>query len=212
MRPASPTHDRLHYAAVQLFGSWRAAVEAACRPDKLRRKLTRETVVAELRRYCAAGGIARYAPLYEADQSLCVAALRHFGRTAAAFRAAGIKPAPRSRWSRERVCAEIREAARGATTLTLAHAARNAPGLCAAARVLFGRWSAALRAAGLRPRPWRRWTRKAVADEIRRAARRLGHAPATRQVPAKVSSAAREHFGEWAAAVRAAGLRTANRR
>jgi len=78
----------------------------------------------------------------------------------------------------------------------------------------FGRWNAALEAAGIQPAPKRRWTRKAIIEALRRYAEEFGRPPAydlLRLPPAGYPSSKRASkvFGSWSAALEAAGLTSA---
>lgn len=213
---ASREHPLLVWEAARHFGSWRAALAAAgLDPERfaLRRRWSRERLLAELRRLETSG-----VPLREIDcarhvRGLTQAARRLFGGWDQALAAAGLKRPPRrtlrhGAWTPERVLAELRELAPNAPRAR--QALRIRPALVRAAWKFWGSWARALQAAGGQPPepPRRKWTRESILQEIRRRAQ-AGEPLQARRVAASCGglwAAARREFGTWVAALRWAGV------
>jgi hypothetical protein len=140
---------RLVVAAERYFGSRRRALIAAgiLAADETGRrtiKWTRRRVVEALQNRHVRGLSVR------GDVNLVGAAKRRFGSLHPALIVAGIpaeKPAPRQRWSRQRVIQVLRDRHRRGRLLTPAQDGN----LTGAAKRYFGRWSCALAAAGIAP-------------------------------------------------------------
>lgn len=142
------------------------------------------------------------------DRSLASAARKHYGQWSEAVAAAGLHARRGRKWSRETIIKTIQDRyIRGERVDRLDYASRK---LGSAARLHFGRWNDALRAAGLehcivKKRDRRSWSRQAIVEAIQAAAN-CGLCPKhIWRVDPGLYSAAKYTFGSWAAAARAAG-------
>lgn len=172
-----------HAAAFKLFGSTRAAREAAGvpRPPAQRDVWSAERVINELRRFAREER--------EPTQRLSIEARRLFGSMAAARKAAKVSAVTTKRWTRARVIEELK--ARPGPASRLRHHVRRA------AERHFGSVPAALEAAGITTR-FGRWDRATVIAELREAARGGGRI--------RTALAAARQFGSITEARRAAGV------
>lgn len=112
------------------------------------------------------------------------------------------------RWTRSRARVEIRKLARKAASLSASDAALRDPVVYARASRAFGGWERALKAAGVDPdgvRKHRRWTREAVLGAIRSLRPGELSARAAEDRDSSLVQTARRWFGDWDAALRAAG-------
>lgn len=174
------------------------------RPTKARTKWSRQRIVEEIRRLHRQGQ-----PLSShVHRTLAGVAWYHFGSWRQAVLSAGFQPLSRN-WTREDVLTELQR--RHEQGHLRSCEADNK--LRFAAVKHFGNWHAALQAAGIPPRrpapqlPLRRWTREQVIAGIQahwqkhRSFRRMwiDHT--------SMYTAAQRYYGNWAAAVRAAGLK-----
>jgi len=137
--------DWLYAAAVKLFGSWGAAVEAAgfAYDDIKSRPLRGEEVVREIQGLAAKGERL----LATAHPHLATAAVRHFGSWRAAMDAAHCQPPP-LKWSPERVIEKINKALAARLRVNSVAVMKRDLNLYMAGRRRFGTWAAALEAAG----------------------------------------------------------------
>ncbi len=202
------------------YGSWRAAVRAAGCEGALplqQRHWTRNELFRLLRAirkeretvtYKALGKIHRpgfLSPLQSVEH--------HFGTLSRARVAAGLPASEwRSRkWSRAGVIQAIRARVKKGQSVRTGAIQEEAGGLMVAAKRYFGTWRRAAQAAGagrLLGKPFRRWTRAAILERIRRAARD-GQSLAMkdfRQVDPSFYNTASRRLGSWVKAVEAAGL------
>lgn len=193
-------------------------------------RLTRSQVIAKLREHAAKHGFVSNETLNAHDKVLKRSLPLHFVGVAAAREAAGVSgppykkprkktgPKPTSKigrrppiWSRERVLEELRELHReGKRT---AHADLMQAGLVAlihAAYTYVGGLRRARELAGIPAPPPRRtkkntYNKEAVIDAIR-ARRRKKQTLSSSLVPPRLFTAGRWHFGNWSAALAAAGI------
>ncbi len=144
----------------EMFGSWRAAIEAAgldYSTISKHRSWTKQRIIEEIKRLAAAGESLSHDEAKRNHGALVSAASsrRYFGSWAAAVEAAGIdyqKVRKNNRWKKETIIATIRELHRRGERVNNANMRRlGYRGLMeAAARPHnFGSWAAAVEAAGL---------------------------------------------------------------
>lgn len=217
------THGRLLARACMQFGSWGKALQTAgFDHEKIRRCpcWSKEEICRQLRDLYKKRLFSDIQALIQKYPKLYWACCRHFGGGLAAIEAAGIDyrrlldEHPR-RWTGTRIIAEIQRRNKKGRTLCLAAILREEPRLkrfCYAALYQFGKWSQALRAAGLRldavRDDERKWPRDRIIQEIRlRHVERklLNTDQMLREYPA-LHTAGRRHFGTWKKAVEQAGI------
>jgi len=203
--PSGSDKSRLNAAAIRYFGSRRKALIAAGlpprQPPRVLRSWTPEQVIEAMQSRRERG-----LPLtcvWRDDKALYATAKRLFGSWRNALRAAGFEH--RAALSREEVIAAIQM--RHRRGLSMIAVWRADPSLFNAAKRCFGRWHAALAAAGLpsKPRP-QRWSKRTVVETIRR---RDHDGPPLSQVwrdDKSLFRAATRKFGNWQSALRAAGV------
>jgi hypothetical protein len=139
----------LAYGALRNFGSWDAAVKASgLSPTEVRkaRSWTRESLTKAIRGIKTEGGALNAKAVVRRDAGLHQAARRLFGSWDLALKACRIDPLSvrQSRvWSREEVLSEIRSA----PPLRSGEAFLQNRKLWVAARMLFGSWDQAIKAA-----------------------------------------------------------------
>ena len=139
----------------------------------------------------------------EAECPALVAAItKYFGSLRNALQAAGLE-SRRAKWTKRRVTEAIQD-------LYVHGPARknrvSRPAVRAAAQRHFGSWGRALRAAGVEPRVFERWTPERVIEEIQaRHGRGLSLTSVWREHP-RLFAAGQRYFGGWHQALRAAGL------
>ncbi len=186
---------------------------------------TREAVLEAIRNRDAAGLPVNYQAVVKDDEKLTGAARRICGSWNAALAAAGFDPeatkrearlaAPRlpaGSWTEDMVLDGIRQAAREGRDLSAHRMQKWNPSLVAAGQKLYGSWGGALVAAGYAPdliRRARAWTDEEILERIRQLAERgadLSDRTASAYDEA-LYGAAIEHFGSWAEAVEAAGIK-----
>ena len=201
---------KLVAAAIIRFGSWCAARRAAGIPAgslRKRRRWTPESVIRELQTRFERGE--KMSHLHQADSGLVSTACRYFGSWHDSLVAAGLATprtqGKRTRWTRERLIAEIQSRHRAGISLN--SCCSNNGQLVHAAFRLFGSWRAALHAAkipgALQSRM--KWDRQRVLDEIRiHHQKSLPLRKTTVEQP--LYRAARRRFGSWRAAILAAGI------
>lgn len=147
------------------------------------------------------------------DRALYNAMRRFFGTWDMALRAAGLDPKRvrrHRRWDRQAVVRRIRQRAAEGLPLYMGIVERTECTLPSAALRWFGSWSQALEAAGIDPGVWAKrvpkWTPQGVVKAIRTMhARRaaVGHTALKRN---SITRAGIQFFGNWDAALHAAGL------
>lgn len=146
------------------------------------------------------------------DHQLYSAARRIFGSWRNAILAAGISPndvLAWERWSPDKVLAKIRVIARRRRPLAANQRERGFRNLVSAARRYFGSWSKAVLAAGVDPTRLQRivpWNRDRVIEAILVRALRNDSLAARLVEPRSLVEAGQRYFGNWVAAVTAAGL------
>jgi hypothetical protein len=187
-------------AASRFWGGRRnAAIAAGFEPPS--RVWSRAMVIEELRRV--------YPRLKQgltvAHPRLAKAAAQHFGSYRSAVLAAGLEIRPR-KWSRERLILAIQD--RHVRGLPLKCLGANIDiMLVSAAKLHFGRWRAALKAAGVPcPPPRRRWGRERVLAAVRAHYRDDGIPVRIRRPNSRLQAAVTHYFGHWQAALLAAGF------
>ncbi|WP_428937671.1 hypothetical protein [Fontivita pretiosa] len=150
--------SRAAFAAVQprLFGSWVRALHAAgldADQISLYRSWNRDLIVFELRARAQQREAMNSGALQRDDPGLHAAAIRHFGSYDQALRAARLDPAvhrQRRRWTRQLVISALKHAARNGEHLSDTAVRRGHSALYGAAIRLFGTFTAARRAAGVK--------------------------------------------------------------
>ena len=200
-----------------------AALQAAgLDPEKIRRCpcWSKKQICAQLRDLHTKRLFPDIRTLSQKYPKLYWACCRHFGGGLAALQAAGIDyeqllgEHPR-RWTKARIIAEIQRRDKKGQTLCLAAILREEPRLkrfCYAVLHQFGKWSQALRAAGLHPdavrNRQRKWPRARVIQEIRRrhVEGKLLNTDRMLREDLALHTAGRRHFGTWKKAVEQAGI------
>lgn len=151
---------RAAFASLQprLFGSWDRALHAAgLDADEINqyRKWTRESVVSELKARHRESWPLNSGAIQQDDPSLHAAAVRHFANYDQALRAAKLDPEKvrrRRAWNRNDVLKALKQAKKSGQHLSDSAIRRDHPALYGAAVRLFGSFTAARTAAGLKLR------------------------------------------------------------
>jgi hypothetical protein len=146
------------FAAIQprLFGRWDKALQAAgldADDVALYRKWDKDSIVYEMRSRSRDRKPLNSGAIQTEDPGLHAAAVRHFGDYDGAIKAAKLDPLKvriRQRWSKPLVIAAIKAAKRGGERLSDSSIRRRSPALYGAAVRLFGSFTAARAAAGVR--------------------------------------------------------------
>jgi len=146
------------FAALQprLFGRWNKALSAAGldADDVSRyRRWDKQSIISELRSRSAEGEALNSGAIQADDPGLHAAAVRRFGGHDAALKAAKLDPAGarlRRRWTKAQVLASIKETAKAGGGLSDSGMRRQFPALYGAATRLFGTFTAARDAAGIK--------------------------------------------------------------
>jgi hypothetical protein len=149
------------FAALQprLFGTWHRALHAAgLDADEVSkyRRWDRNSIIFEIRSLAREDQSLNSGSLQRDDPGLHAAAVRHFGSYDAALTAAKVDPASvrqRRSWDKTEVVRAIRAAARGGKSVSDSSIRRESPALYGAALRLFGTFTAARRAAGVKFSP-----------------------------------------------------------
>jgi hypothetical protein len=162
MAGADRTVRALQSAARKRFQNSPTALRAAGLQLKTRRSRNRHSVLAALRDRQAQG--LPMTKVWEADQGLYMATVRHLGSWHAAMVELALPWTPPRKWSSEQVL----EGLRGWYRLPKIGLRAYDGGLACTARTRFGSLSAALLAAGLEPRR-RLWPRQRVLESIQAA-------------------------------------------
>jgi hypothetical protein len=209
--------------ACKLFGSWNAALKASgLNPERIRRcpLWSKKEICQQLRDLYEKRLFPDIRTLSQKYSALYWACCRHYGGGAEAIKAAGIDyeellgEHPR-RWTKARIIGEIRRRDEKGQTLCLAEILRKEPKLnrfCYAVLHQFGKWSDALRAAGLKMddirNRQRKWPRARVIQEIRvrHVEGKLLNTEQMLREDLALHTAGRRHFGTWKKAVEQAGI------
>jgi hypothetical protein len=146
------------FAALQprLFGNWHRALHAAgLDADEVSRyrHWDRNSIVFELKSRYRDDEPLSSGALQADDPGLHAAAIRHFGAYDAALRAANFDPRKirrRRRWNKTQVIQSIKAAARSGKSLSDSSVRRESPALYGASIRLFGTFTAARKAAGVK--------------------------------------------------------------
>lgn len=146
------------FASLQprLFGRWERALQAAgLDADEISRyrKWDRSTIAYELRARAKDGQAMNSGALQAEDPGLHAAAVRHFGSYDAALRAAKVNPAEvrrRKSWSEDQVIKALRQIGRSVGRVSDSAIRAEHPALYGAAVRLFGSFTRARDAAGIR--------------------------------------------------------------
>ena len=177
----------------------------------MRENLTREDIIRHLLEYKAQG-----VPLTTGKKgvrrSFYEAARHAFGSWSNAIQAAGITSSlalARKRWSPAKILSMIRTLAQRERPLLGPQAKRRHHNLMSAGHQYFGSWNKAVLAAGVDPARLRRiarWTPERVIEAILTRTLRNESLAAKRIKPYSLVRAGQRFFGDWKAAVIAAGL------
>ena len=179
---------------------------------------TRRTIIEEIRRLHGAGEELNYASAEENHLNLVRAAAWHYGTWKRAIETAGLSYDDVSkyrRWTKERIIQGIREyQAAGGDLSWRVISAEGAPALAAAAvrkNIGFATWYDAVTAAGINYEKiarYRHWTPERVVKEIQQLAEK--EAPLSSKLVQgnhpPLYNAAKRRFGQWDAALIAAGI------
>jgi len=176
-------------------------------------------ILQELRRLHKSGADLAYTRLARKKQSLLSAAAYHFGSYRDAIAAASIEYRSvlrRPRWTKQNIIALIKSARRKGADLHWSAVTRRKDELKLAAfaslqRRLFGSWDRALTAAGLdadEVAAYRKWDRNLICFELRSRLQDDDSlsSGAVQHDDASLHAAAVRYFGEYDAALRAAGI------
>ena len=210
-------------ASFRYFGSYRSAVEAAGLPyDQIwRRRLTTwdcDRICEELRKLFRAKHDISSRTLRRTHSKLHAAAIHWFGSYRKAIEAAKIdydRVSRRSKnfWNRESIIKELRRLHKAGQPLHHAAMERSHPHLVVVAYRYFKTYRRAVQAAGIdylqvRIRPPRTWDRSRVQRELKRMHRdRMGlWERQVRRTAPYLPRAAKQLFGSYPAAARAAGI------
>jgi hypothetical protein len=210
-------------AAVYHFGTYRSAIAKAGIDYALviqRPRWTRQRIIALIKQARQKGQELHWGAVSRRRDELGRAAFaalqpRLFGRWDRALSAAGLDADDVARyrtWDRNTVVFEIRSRHQDEEELNSGALQKDDPGLHAAAVRYFGSYDNALRAARLDPsdhRQRRRWNKKKLVADLKRAAGKNGHLSGTvvRRADPGLYGAAVRTFGSFAAARKAAGLK-----
>jgi len=149
---------RAAFASLQprLFGSWdRALVASGLDSGEISRYRTwdKSSIVAEIKELKAAQAVLNSGAVQKNDPGLHAAAVRHFSTYDAALKAAGIDPLSvrrRRRWSKEDVIKELKARKKAKKLVTDSAVRKEHPALYGAALRLFGAFTDARTAAGIK--------------------------------------------------------------
>jgi hypothetical protein len=218
------THPDLFGATIHWFGSYRAGIEAAGLDySRVRRqdphRWSRQAIVRELRHLRGQGKLLHHNAISQEMPELVTAAYRYFGTYRRAVEAAGIdylkvRIRPQRTWNKRRIVSELKQLQREHKGLWARSVRLTHPYLPRVAKEQFGSYSAAARAAGIKPQaikppPYRKWSSERVADELKRLAGRdvKSLAPTRmRQTRSYLVRAAAKRFGSYRKAIESIGV------
>ncbi len=204
--PLSSTYrddGALYTAAKRTFGSWKRALKAAGYAMSPPVAWSEEKVLQEI-----AALRQRGQPLvrvYDTNPQLYWSAKVRFGGWIKALAAAGLDVKPRRRWTKRLVIEAIHDRPPEALSRTW----REDKPLFTAAIRTFGNWEKALRAAGLNPKPRRRWSKQRVIEQLQAWDRNSTENLRTVDYP--LAGAASRLFGSLEKAMEVAGVEPKNR-
>lgn len=197
--------DALLYAvAKRIFGGWRRALAAAGFPPKPTTTWSREQVLQEIHARRDRGLPPE--DIWRDQPALYDSAKKHFGSGRNALLAAGLQPRPLRCWTRQAVLAAIRDR----HERDLSRTWREDKSLFQAAVRRFGNWEKAKLAAGLHPKPRRKWSQDRVIEEL--TAWALSSTSDLRTADPALTGAASRIFGSLDKALEVAGVEPKNRR
>lgn len=217
---AKADQRRLYWAAQYHYGTWGAALKASgVKAVRLNRSYwTEERMLSVMRSIYREHGSASQSTLEEHTgygyATLADAIRDKFGSLAEGRKAAGIPATPG--WSADRVLARLREKAKNGP-VSYMEVEANESGLLKAASRHFGRWTEAVKAAGIKTtwghgsvRECIRWSPEMVIRILREAGKKgpVAVQPLRKRYSGIYIMAKRE-FGSWWNAIAAAGVRSA---
>lgn len=209
--------NRLLYAAISHFGTWRAALAACGISDEaagLRRSWDKERVRKEILGHLARGEPLNTSSVWKRRSILVIQARRLFGSWEKALRACGIpyeKVRLDQRWTEPLVRSRIRERASRPDGLVMQAVRKEELRLHGAATRLFGSWADAVRACGFDASVIyirEKWTDDKVRNAIMarvRTGNPMNWSLVHRDAP-KLASAAVRRFGSWSRALAVCGV------
>ncbi len=188
----------LFYASKKFFGGWFKAKLAAGVAIEKPKSLTQKEIIQILQRRHQQGGtlkcISRDEPKFFKD------IVSKFGSLRLALITAGIPTPTFRKWTKRSIIETLRARAENGPPLT--NTWKDDRLFFRAAIRHFESWNGALRAAGLKFRTIRRWTKELVIDTLRRSY----HGQSFNDVDPNLVAAAFQYFGGFYKAVEAAGL------
>jgi hypothetical protein len=219
------SHNKLYGAAYKYFGGWQQAIEASGLDYAKVRKMvlqswSKQKVVDEVSRRFAAGLSIAGAIVSEENRGLYLAARRYLGKGgwAKARMLAGftpVDPRPFKIWNKDTMRAEIQRLYTAGVPLNAgAMQESEYRYVLASARVVFGSWAKAIRAAGFdyskirqaRPKGW--WTKPRILmciKSLEKRGVRLSY-KSMRETHGALLATATLRFGSWGEAIEAAGI------
>ncbi len=168
-------------------------------------------MVAKLRELAAANEDLGFWAIRKSHPLVFQKALGAFGSYPEARRAAGVGPAPLTRWSREKIIEELQKAKRGGAELAPSRLMRTHASLYDAAYEHFDSYGEALAAAGFNYdeiRLSREWSKETIAQKLRELDEKDVdlRSSALARVDGGLWRAACNHFGSYEVAMKRAGL------
>lgn len=192
-------HDKdLYYASVKVFGGWYKAKVAAGVARDRQKWLSRDEIIEILQSRHQKGQSLKFISRDEAEFYASIKV--RFGSLHPALVAAGLPTPVRRRWSKRSVIQALR--ARTEKGPPLSNVWKDDRPLFRAAINYFGNWNAALRAAGLKYKTYRRWSKERILSIIRESY----YGQSFNEIDPNLISAASKYFGGFYKAVEAAGL------
>ncbi|HEV8604692.1 MAG TPA: hypothetical protein VGQ99_04965, partial [Tepidisphaeraceae bacterium] len=166
-------HGALLSTTWRIFGSYRKAVEkAGLDYTEIARfaHWDKKTVLRKMRALSQDGVDMGYTALQASHPRLLQAAVTAFGTYPAARVAAGVGPAPLTRWNQKKIIAELRKLRREGVNLATSRLTQTHPALLDAAAHHFGTFAKAVEAAGFnyeQIRLKRTWSDEEIIAELR---------------------------------------------